>query len=576
VALVNSAAPYQDRTAPVPDRVSDLLGRMTLAEKAGLLFHTMIGIGRDGQLAPADPDASLLSNEDLVGQRGMNHFNVVDTASPREFALWHNRLQELAASTRLGIPVTLSSDPRHARTDNPNTAVLAGEFSQWPEPLGLAATRDPRLVEQFADTVRQEYRAVGLRLALHPQADLATEPRWPRVVGTFVHGLQGPVLGPFSVAAMTKHFPGGGPQKGGEDAHFASGRELVYPGGRFGEHLKPFLAAVEAGTAQMMPYYAMPVATGYEEVGIGFNHDVITGLLRERMGFNGVVCTDWGLLTGARYRGETRPARAWGVEDLSPYQRAQKILNAGADQFGGEALPELVVRLVAAGAVSEERLDVSVRRLLREKFILGLFDNPYVDPDEAEATVGRPDFRAAGLAAQRASVTLLKNAALDCPAHLPLRPGLRVYGEGVDPAILAQYASTVDDIADADVAILRLATPYEHRTGEYAAFFHSGSLEFPAAELDRILAIADRIPTIVDIYLDRPAVIPALADRIHTLVASFGVNDVSLLDVLTGRDEPRGQLPFDLPHSMAAVANSAADVAASPAPVFPFGHGLSY
>jgi beta-glucosidase len=574
----------------VPVRVNDLLGRMTVAEKAGLLFQTMIGIGPDGQLAPADPESSLLSNEDLVAQRGMNHFNVVGTAPPREFAQWQNRLQELAAATRLGIPVTLSSDPRHARTDNPNTAVLAGEFSQWPEPLGLAATRDPRLVEQFADTVRQEYLAVGLRLALHPQADLATEPRWPRVVGTFgsdadlagtmvaayIHGLQGPVLGPFSIAAMTKHFPGGGPQKGGEDAHFTSGRELVYPGGRFGEHLKPFLAAVKAGTAQIMPYYAVPVATGYEEVGIGFNHDVITGLLRERMGFNGIVCTDWGLLTGARYRGETRPARAWGVEDLSPYQRAQKILDAGADQFGGEALPELVVRLVAAGATSEERLDVSVRRLLREKFILGLFDNPYVDPDEAEATVGRGDFRAAGLAAQRASVTLLKNAHLDSAAHLPLRPGLRVYAEGIEPGLVAQYASTVDDIAAADVAILRLAAPYEHRTGEYAAFFHSGSLEFPAAELDRILALADQVPTIVDIYLDRPAVIPALADHIPTLVASFGTNDISLLEVLTGRDEPRGRLPFDLPSSMTAVANSAPDVAATPTPVYPYGHGLTY
>ena len=220
---------------------------------------------------------------------------------------------------------------------------------------------------------------------------------------------------------------------------------------------------------------------------------------------------------------------------------------------------------------------MSVRRLLREKFVLGLFDNRYVDPDEAEATVGRADFRSAGLAAQLASITLLKNAALDSPAHLPLRRGLRVYGPGLHAGLLARYAIAVDRIEDADVAILRLDAPYEHRPGEYAAFFHSGSLEFPADELARILAVTDAVPTIVDIYLDRPAVIPRLAARAATLLATFGVRDEALLDVLTGLDVPRGRLPFDLPRSMAAVASGAPDVPFDTAdPVFRYGHGLTY
>jgi beta-glucosidase len=583
--------PYRNPLVPVAVRVADLLSRMTLREKAGLLFHTMIGIGPDGRLAAADPDSSLLSNEDMIVGLAMNHFNVVGTAPPRQFAQWHNRLQELAADTRLGIPVTLSTDPRHARSDNPNTAVLAGPFSRWPESLGLAATRDPRLVERFADTVRREYLAVGLRVALHPQVDLATEPRWPRTVGTFgadadltcelvrpyVRGLQGTSLGPRSVATMTKHFPGAGPQKDGEDAHFAEGREQIYPGGRFAEHLGPFLAALRAGTSQLMPSYGMPVGTSYEEVGFGFNRDVITGLLRERLGFDGIVCTDWGLLTGAQYHGETRPARAWGVEGLSHHQRALKVLEAGADQFGGEARPDLLIDLVHSGALSQARLDVSAGRLLREKFVLGLFDSRYVDPETAEKTVGRADFRAAGLAAQRASVTLLTNAAPDCPAHLPLRPGLRVYGEGVAARMGARYLTMVDRIEDAEVAILRLEAPYEHRTGEFAAFFHAGSLEFPPDELARILAITDTVPTIVDIYLDRPAVMPVLAERVSTLLATFAVRDEALLDVLTGRGRPGGRLPFDLPRSMAAVEAGAPDVAFdSVDPVFRYGHGLDY
>jgi beta-glucosidase len=592
VEMVSGSTPaYLDSRAPVKVRVADLMARMTLPEKAGLLFHTMIGIGPDGQLAAADPYSSLMSAEDMVIGRAMNHFNVVTTAAPRQFAQWHNALQELAAGTRLGIPVTLSTDPRHARSDNPNTSVLAGPFSRWPESLGLAAARDPGIVGRFADTVRREYLAVGLRVALHPQVDLATEPRWPRIVGTFgasadlacalvgpyVRGLQGRSLGPHSVAAMTKHFPGAGPQKDGEDAHFAEGREQVYPGGRLGDHLRPFQAALRAGTSQLMPSYGMPIGTAYEEVGFGFNRGVITGLLRERLGFDGIVCTDWGLLTGAEYHGEARPARAWGVEGLSHHDRALTVLNAGVDQFGGEARPDLVVDLVQSGALSQSRLDVSVGRLLREKFVLGLFDHRYVDPDTADETVGRADFKAAGLAAQRASATLLTNAASDCAAHLPLGPALRVYTEGVDANVAARYLTLVDRVEDAQVAILRVDAPYEHRTGGFATFFHAGPLDFPADELARILAITDNLPTIVDIYLDRPAVIPQLAEHAGTLLATFAVCDEALLDVLTGRATPAGRLPFDLPRSMAAVAAGAPDVAFdSIDPVFRYGHGLSY
>lgn len=154
----------------------------------------------------------------------MSHFNLLMVPGDATLiARWHNRLQELAASTRLGIPVTISTDPRHGFSENPGAALLAGPFSQWPEPLGLAATADPDLVERFADIARREYTAVGIRVALHPQVDLATEPRWARQLQTFgedadlsgalgaayVRGFQGESFGPESVSTMTKHFPGG-------------------------------------------------------------------------------------------------------------------------------------------------------------------------------------------------------------------------------------------------------------------------------------------------------------------------------------------------------------------------------
>lgn len=581
---------FRDASVPVEERVERLLRQMTLEEKAGLFFQTMITIGKDGELAGADPMFGLPSTQEYVRGKQMTHFNVLGAApTARQMAEWHNRLQELAGSTRLGIPVTLSTDPRHSFTDNPGTAMTAGPFSQWPEPLGLGAIGDEGLVERFGDIARQEYTAVGLRVALHPQIDLATEPRWSRQIGTFgedadltgrlgaayIRGFQGERLGPDSVATMTKHFPGGGPQKDGEDPHFAYGREQVYPGDNFDYHLKPFEAAFEAGTSQIMPYYGMPVGTEHEEVGFGFNKSVITGLLRGRYGFDGIVCTDWGLLSDAAIMGEPFPARAWGVEHLSTRERMLKVLEAGVDQFGGEAIPELLVELVLSGDVSEERIDVSARRLLREKFVLGLFDAPLVDVAKAESVVGNARFRAAGEAAQRAAITLLTNTGES--RVLPLARGMKLYLEGVDPADAARYGTVVETPDEADVAVVRLQAPFEPRSTAFENFFHAGSLEFPAEQVDRLRALAATVPTIVDLFLDRPAILTPFIDEVAAAVVNFGASGSALLEVLFGEVQPQGSLPIELPSSMAAIEASRPDVPFdTAAPLFRFGHGLRY
>jgi beta-glucosidase len=420
-----------------------------------------------------------------------------------------------------------------------------------------------------------------------------------RLVGAYIEGLRGPAdalapgetVGPESVSAMVKHFPGGGPQKDGEDPHFPYGKEQVYPGGRFDYHLEPFRAAIAAGATQMMPYYGQPIGTPYEEVGFGFNRDVVTGILREQLGFDGIVCTDWGLIDDHPIMGEPHVARAWGVEHLSVPQRVLKALDAGVDQFGGEACPDVVVQLVRSGLLDEARLDVSVARLLAEKFRLGLFDDKrYVDVDAAEQVVGRADFVAAGRDAQSRAVTVLTNTVLTntvltntsadeerTTTVLPLATGTRLVLVGVDPDVAAGYGEVVSDRSAADVAVLRLSTPYDPRPGRFEAFFRGGRLDVPAERLAEILELLDAVPTVVAIHLERAAVIPEIAERAAALVACFGASDAALLDALFGRVEPQGRLPFQLPRSMAEVVAGRPDVPQeSPDPLFPLGFGLTY
>jgi beta-glucosidase len=584
--------PYEDNRLPIEERVADLLSQMTLEEKAGLMFHPMIGVGKNGGLIEKTSPRNPVQTSELISRRLINHFNIYETPPPRQMAQWHNRLQKLAERTRLGIPVTVSSDPRHANTTVTGTSYPTEGFSEWPEPIGLAATGAPELTEQFADIARQEYLATGIRVALHPMADLATEPRWCRISGTFgedaelsakmtaayIRGFQGPELGAESVACMTKHFPGGGPQKDGEDAHFPYGKEQVYPGDNFDHHLIPFEAAFEAGTSQIMPYYGMPVGTDYEEVGFGFNKKIITGLLRNKYGFEGIVCTDWMLLNGVSLLGrDIVPAKAWGVEDLGVAYRMVKVIEAGCDQFGGEADPKLLTKLVIDGDIRSQRIDESAGRILREKFRLGLFDNPYVDEDTAEEICGQDSFVQAGKLAQRKSIVLLKNGVSTPDVILPLQGKPKLYVENLAPEAAARYGEVVVTPEEADFALLRLKAPYEPRKGILERYFHAGHLDFTAEELARILAICKQVPTIVDIYLDRPAVIPEIAEKCAGLLADFGSEDDAILEVIFGEFNPSGKLPFEMPSSVAAVAAQKEDLPFdSENPLFEFGFGLSY
>ena len=584
---------YEDPKQLVEARINDLLKQMTIEEKAGMMFINGARVNDDGSIEdkPAQGMFAFAPNGlKLMREKKMNHFNLWAVPSPEALAKWYNRMQKYAEdSTRLGIPITIASDPRNHFSSN-IFAMSAKSFSQWCEPLGLAAIGDEKLTREFADDSRQEYVATGIRESLHPQIDLATEPRWPRISGTFgedanlsakmarayILGFQGEKLGPTSVATMTKHFPGGGPQKEGLDPHFPFQKGQVYPGKNFNYHLIPFEAAFAAHTAAIMPYYGVPMDEGHEHVGFSYNKGIITDLLRKKYHFDGVVCTDWGLVTDANMGGIVWPARAWGVENLSPEERMKKIIDAGVDQFGGENIPDVVVKLVKEEKISESRIDQSVRRLLRQKFELGLFDNPFIDEAKSEQIVGNPQFVKSGQESQRRAITLLKND----NKRLPLKQGqVKIYVRNVDPKVASQYGTVVDKPEDADIAILRLNTPFYPVESPImmARMFHHGDLDFKGTQRDSILQLLNTVPTIVDIYLDRPAVIPEISAKAKGLLADFGASDAAVLDVIFGKYKPGGHLPIELPSSMESVRNQKEDVPYdSKDPLYKFGFGLSY
>jgi beta-glucosidase len=580
---------YEDPRQPIEARVEDLLSQMTLEEKAGTLFINGALVNEDGTIEekPGTPGFGRVAKTQMIEQK-MNHFNLWQIPGAHTAATWYNNLQVFAEQSRLGIPVTIASDPRN-HFSSTIFSMAATDFSQWCETPGFAAIGDPELVRKFAETVRQEYLAVGIRVALHPQIDLATEPRWPRISGCFsedadltavlakayIEGFQGAALGPQSVACMTKHFPGGGPQKEGLDPHFEFQQGQIYPGGNFEYHLIPFEAAFEAGTAAIMPYYGVPMDQTDENVAMSFNKAIITGLLRERYQYDGVICTDWGLITDLNTGEYVWPARAWGVEHLSEAERALKALEAGVDQFGGESRPDLVIELVRDGRLTEARLDESVRRLLRLKFQLGLFENPFVDLDRVAGAFGNPEAIEAGEASQRRAMTLLKNE----EQVLPLKGGAKIYVKNLDAALAAQYGQVVSAPEEADFAFLRLETPWTpvDTKNQFARGFHHGDLDFEGEAKAEILALLESAPTIVVIYLDRPAVIPEISAAAKGLLADYGASDAAVLDVVFGRARPEGRLPFELPSSMEAVRNQKADVPYdSENPLYPFGFGLSY
>lgn len=460
----------------------------------------------------------------------MRRFIMRETPSRGDIARWINAMQEVAEGTRWSIPVLVAANSKNEQ----GGFAMGGTardvpFTQVPGTLGLAASGDLDLISRFADQSRQERRASGLRKGYMYMADVVTDPRWFRTYGTF------------------------------------------------GERPELVAAAIDADTSSVMPYYAIPSKEKstlpqppleeFEQVGFAFNREV----LRE-MGHRGYINSDTGILS----------KMAWGVEELSTPERAGKAVSAGTDVIADTNDVGSIREAYVRGQFSAQRLDEAAAALLTEMLALILFEDPYVDPDEADRVVANAAFQEVADEAHRRSVVLLKNAEQGGQRVLPLRAedltGRRVhvdvFDKGLTVAALeslrAQLAEAhpeltfTTDPAFAEVAVLFVnpsTGDYFESTGLYDLSIH----EATTVDLARIERIRGQVGTVVvalNVALSWiPASIEPLADA---LVAGFDTRRDVVFDAICGAFTPSGQLPLTLPAYEAAVAVDEDGICASP------------
>ena len=515
---------YEDWRLTPEERAADLASQLSVEEIAGLMLYSShqavpmiekmgFGVstydGKSFEESGAKPSDLSDDQKKFLREDHLRAVLMTGVESPEVAATWNNNMQAFVEGLDHGIPVSISSDPRHeAKATTEFNAGAGGHISQWPTSLGLAASFDPQLMYHFGEIASEEYRALGITTALSPQVDIATEPRWFRFDGTFGEDPQlstdmaraycdafqttpeSKGWGNKSVNAMVKHWYGYGAQEGGRDSHFASGKYAVYPGNNRAMHKRPFVEGafhLEGGTqmaSAVMPIYSIlwNQDPSGENVGGSYSKWMIESQLRQEAKFDGVVCTDWSITKDMKVLHSPIGGKPWGVEQLSEAERHYKILQAGVDQFGGnnEIGPVLEAYEMWCKEQGEEsarqRFEMSARRLLLNMLRVGLFENPYLTLEETRNTVGNPDFMKEGYEAQLKSVVMLKNQSKALPQserkkvyvpkrHFPAIPGMwggiseEKTEEPIDLTVLAKYYDVVEQPEKADFALCLIQEP---------------------------------------------------------------------------------------------------------------------
>lgn len=640
---------YEDWRETPSKRAQDLAQQISIEQIAGLMLYSPHMVVNDSV-----PNEKIIS---CLLQDQMRHILVTKVKNAYTAALWHNNLQAIAEAQPFGIPTNNSSDPRnYTEADGEFNAGSGGDISQWPREIGLAATFDMDIIHRHAHIASIEYRALGITTTLSPQIDLSTDPRWRRFYGTFsedadlctdiarvyTDAFQTTPGSPSgwgnqSVNCMAKHWPGGGTGEGGRDAHYCFGQYGVYPGNNFEEHLLPFtqgalqLDGPTSSAAAIMPYYTISygIDPSGENVANGYSRYIITDLLREKYGFDGVVCTDW-TITADNPSVETMNGKPWGVEHLSVDERHFQAIYAGCDQFGGNDDKQPILAAYQLWCQrfgkesAEQRFRASAQRLLLNFFRVGVFENPYVDPNYTAQVVGCKEFVEEGYDAQLKSIVMLKNHQQVMPikkgakVYFPKRyypasigffsrhqPNIAHYDWQIDTALIKQYYQLTDDPNEADFALLYIFSPegnwgysekdvqqggtgyvpislqYEDYTatsaraqsiagGDIKESFtnrtYLGKSDYSYNRYDMLQVIQTKQlmgdkPVIVLVQPARPFIPAEIEPYSDGLLLGFGVKDQAYLDILCGDAEPYGLLPMQLPKDMHTVETQLEDMA---------------
>ena len=622
--------PYEDWRLSPEERAKDLISRMTMEEKAGMFVIGDIPMGISSK--PTDPSSHngvLHEKHEVTNMRGrreifpttyqlttrhQRHIIVRENAEPKEMAKWVNTLEEVCEGTRLGIPCIVASNSKNESADvRYSVEDESNKFTTFPGTLGLAAGRDMDMIEKFAKIVHDEFKATNIRKGYMYMADTATDPRWFRTFGTFgenpelicdiiprvIKGAQGEELNEDSIAMTTKHFPGGGARENGFDPHYKEGEFNCYstPGSLEKYHLPPFKAAVDAGTASIMPYYAIPsnkksafpqngVDAFDEEIAFAYNKQFITGFLRGQLGFTGYVNSDSGVIGNC----------SWGAEDLSRPGRAARVLKAGTDMVSGETDPSTFLEAMKTELVDMEIVDRALGRLFKELFTLGLFEDPYVDEEAANGIVNTKETQAVAYKAHCDSVVLLKNKNNLLPLTQEKLAGKKVFVEMLmrtdyteaELAAMARSGSAsnpketvaaftglvrkdhpelniVDDFHDADIALLFLKPASGSYFEATPSYLELNILKETGVDVDHIKEIRAAVPQVVmNVNLNLPYLLNNVEPMADALTVGFYTFTKATLDVMLGAAQPVGKMPITLPGGDEAIAVDENGICASP------------
>ncbi|WP_210571673.1 glycoside hydrolase family 3 N-terminal domain-containing protein [Streptomyces sp. GESEQ-4] len=586
VPTATAALPYQDPSLPVPERVDDLLSRMTLDDKLG-------------QMTQIEKDA-LVPQSDLATYRIGSVLSGGDsTVSPNNAQTWadtYDSLQRAALGTPLGIPMIYGIDAVHG-----HNAVRGATL--FPHNIGLGATRDPALVQRVGRAVAEEVAGTGIDWSFAPCLCVARNDRWGRTyesfgekpelatsMATFVTGMQGASPGgdPASVLATAKHYLGDGGTTGGVD----QGNTELSEAELRAIHLPPFQEAVRRGVGSVMLSYS-----SWNGVKSHAHKYLVTDVLKGELGFSGFVVSDWAAVdqldgqsgfTGA----EISTAVNAGVDMVMVPHDYKKFLGL----LRGE---------VTAGRIAQERIDDANRRILTKKFQLGLFERPLTDRSYT-SSVGSAEHRALARQAVRQSQVLLKNDG----GVLPLAKNAKLFVAGksaddignqsggwtlgwqgrsgpvtegttilqglrtaaTDPSRITydRYGNGIDGSYTAAVAVVG-ETPYAEMHGD-----RPGSMGLDQEDLQTLARLkASGVPVVVVLVSGRPLDVAAQLPDWKALLAAWlpGTEGNGVSDVLFGDHAPTGKLPMTW---MRGASQQPINDGDGKSPLFPYGHGLTY